>query len=60
MRVTAFLTILYRIEATVTAAASLAATLSLLADVVGREFLQQGVWGAPRFAVDAAIIAVFL
>lgn len=60
MRVTAFLTILYRVEATVTAIAYLAATVSLLADVVGREFLQQGVWGAPRFSVYAAIIAGFL
>ncbi len=60
MRITSFLTVLYRIEATVTAAAYLAATVSLLADVAGREFLQQGVWGAPRFAVYAAIIAGFL
>ena len=54
------LQVLYRLEAGVTVVAYIATTLSLLADVLGREILGQGVWGAPRFAVYAAIIAGFL
>ncbi|GLQ07135.1 hypothetical protein GCM10007924_23560 [Sneathiella chinensis] len=34
--------------------------LSLLADILGRELFSQGIDGAPRFAVYAAIIAGFL
>lgn len=37
-----------------------AVTLSLLSDIVGRELFGQGIWGAERFAVYAAIIAAFL
>lgn len=57
---TFFLTVQYRIEAGVTTIAYSAAAISLLADVFGREILGQGVWGASRFAVYAAIIAGFL
>ncbi len=50
----------YRIEAGVTTFAYCAATISLLADVLARELWDAGIWGAPRFAVYAAIIAGFL
>ncbi|MBL4907174.1 MAG: TRAP transporter small permease [Sneathiella sp.] len=50
----------YKIEAGVTTLAYGAATISLLADIIGREVFQHGIWGAPRFAVYAAIIAGFL
>lgn len=51
---------LYKIEAGITIVAYIATTVSLLADVLGREIFGHGVWGAPRFAVYAAIIAGFL
>lgn len=60
MRFQTFLAVQYRIEAGVTTLAYGAAAVSLLADVLGREVLGQGVWGAPRFSVYATIVAGFL
>jgi len=50
----------FRVEALITAVAYAAVAISLLADVVGRELFDSGIWGAPRFAVYAAIVAGFL
>jgi TRAP-type C4-dicarboxylate transport system permease small subunit len=54
------LQIQYRVEAGVMTLAYAATALSLLGDVVGRELFSEGIWGAPRFAVYAAIVAGFL
>jgi len=50
----------FKFEAMVTTIAYAATAISLLADVIGRELFDKGIWGAPRFAVYSAIIAGFL
>lgn len=51
---------LLKIEGTVAAIAFLCAAAAILADVVGREFFGQGIWGAAKFAVFGAVSAGFL
>lgn len=51
---------LLKIEGTVAAIAFLCAATAILADVVGREFFGQGIWGAAKFAVFGAVSAGFL
>lgn len=51
---------LARIEGTIAAIAFLAAAAAILADVIGREFFGQGIWGAAKFAVFSAVVAGFL
>jgi len=60
MIVRQFLQAQFRLEAGVTVLAYGAAALSLLSDIIGREVFEQGIWGAQRFAVYAAIVAGFL
>ncbi|WP_169569242.1 TRAP transporter small permease [Sneathiella limimaris] len=55
-----FLIFHFRLEAWIATFAYGAATLSLVIDITGRELIGSGVWGAPRFAVYAAISAGFL
>lgn len=51
---------LLRVEAAVAATAFVAAAMAIMADVVGRELLGQGIWGAAKFAVFCAVTAGFL
>jgi len=55
-----FLDKLVKVEGLVAALAFLSAATAILADVVGRELLGHGVWGAAKFAVFCAVIAGFL
>lgn len=54
------LTILLRVEGAVAAIAFVMAATAILADVVGREFFGQGIWGSTKFAVFGAVTAGFL
>jgi len=51
---------LQRIEGAVAALAYATVALLLMGDVLGREFFGEGIFGAPKMAVYAAIVAGFL
>lgn len=51
---------LQRIEGAVAALAYATVALLLMGDVLGRELLGEGIFGAPKMAVYAAIVAGFL
>lgn len=51
---------LLKVEGLVAAIAFLCAATAILADVIGREFFGQGIWGAAKFAVFGTVIAGFL
>jgi len=51
---------LQRIEGAVAALAYATVALLLMADVLGREIFGEGIFGAPKMAVYAAIVAGFL
>lgn len=55
-----FLGALFVVEAGVAGLAFCFLTLMLFADVVAREFLGNGIWGAQRLAVYAMIVAAML
>ncbi len=55
-----FLKVLYRIESFVAALAYVLVAGLLIGDVLGREFTGQGIFGASKMAVYAAIVAGFL
>ncbi|MFK7963482.1 MAG: TRAP transporter small permease [Burkholderiaceae bacterium] len=58
--VAALLNTLQRIEGAVAALAYATVALLLMGDVLGRELLGEGIFGAPKMAVYAAIVAGFL
>ena len=60
MQALRYLKIQYKCEALITTIAYSATAISLLVDVLSREFLGEGIWGASRFAVYAAIVAGFI
>jgi TRAP-type C4-dicarboxylate transport system permease small subunit len=51
---------LFAIEASIAGLAFLLLTGALFADVVAREFLGNGIWGAQRIAVYAMVVAAML
>jgi len=51
---------LQRLEGAVAALAYATVALLLMGDVLGREFFGEGIFGAPKMAVYAAIVAGFL
>lgn len=51
---------LLKIEGTVAAIAFLCAATAILGDVIGREILGEGIWGAAKFAVFGTVSAGFL
>ena len=59
-RASRFLKWLYRIESAAAALAYALVALLLMGDVLGREFTGQGIFGASKMAVYAAIVAGFL
>jgi len=54
------LSLLLKVEGSIAVVAFLLAAGAVLADVIGREIFDQGLWGSQKFAVYAAVTAGFL